>query len=98
MYTAKLYIAFQRKYGKLEHRLITSSDIPAADLNIAKAHTSRLCKNNDTMSDWSSQDPKYRWSPIIKEGNRKFYRKTFRTPPANAAENLDHAFVDLVIG
>lgn len=98
MYTAHLYVVFQRKDGKLGHRLVTSSEIPAADLNIAKAHTSRLCKNNDTLSDWSSQDPKSRWSPVIEEGNRKFYRKTFRTPPDGAAENLNHAFVDLVIG
>lgn len=49
MYTAHLYVAFNRKDGKLGHRLITSSEISAADLNIAKAHTSRLCKNNDTM-------------------------------------------------
>ena len=49
------------------------------------------------MSDWSSRDPKSRWSGVIEEGNRKFYRRTFRSRPSDAAENLDHAFVELVI-
>ena len=97
MYTANLYLAFQRKDGNIGHRLITSSEISAGDLNMAKAHTSRLCKKNDVMSDWSSRDPKSRWSGVIEEGNRKFYRRTFRTRPSDAAEELKHAFVDLVI-
>ena len=98
MYTANLYVAFERKDGRLGHRLIGSSQIQVGDLNAAKAQVTRICKNNDVMSDWREQDPTSRWSLVIEEGNRQLVRKTFRTPSAEAASNLNHAFVDLVIG
>ena len=98
MYTANLYVAFERKDGRLGHRLIGSSQIQVGDLNAAKAQVTRICKNNDVMSDWSTQNPTSQWSPMIEEGNRLFVPKTFRTPPTDAAENHHHAFVDLMIG
>lgn len=97
MYTANLYLAFERKDGRLGHRLITSSQIQADNLNTAKAQVSRICKNNEVMVDWRAQDPTSRWSPVIEEGDRQFVRKTFRTPPADAASNLNHAFVEKVV-
>ena len=98
MHTANLYLAFERKDGRPGHRIITSSQIQADNLNTAKAQVSRICKNNEVMADWRAQDPTSRWSPVIEEGDRQFVRKTFRTPPTDAAENHHHAFVDLVIG
>ncbi len=98
MHTANLYLAFERKDGRLGHRIITSSQIQADNLNTAKAQVSRICKNNEVMADWRAQDPTSRWSPVIEEGDRQFVRKTFWTPPTDAAENHHHAFVDLVIG
>ena len=56
MYTANLYVAFERKDGRLGHRLINSSQIQADNLNATKAQVTRICKNDDVMSDWSTQD------------------------------------------
>ena len=98
MYTANLYLVFQRKDGQHGKRIVGSSELNAPNLNAAKAATSRIVKNHDVMSDWRGQDPTSRWSPVIEEENRKFVQKTFRTPPPNAADNLMFAIVDLVIG
>jgi len=100
MYTANLYFVFNRKDGNIGHRLITSTEILAKNINLAKSHATRICKNSEKLKDW---DLNAKWSPLIEEeikrdGNiKKFYQKTFINPPDTAEPTIFMAFVDLVI-
>lgn len=96
MYTANLYLAFQRKDGKEGLRLVSSSKFQTSSLNAAKAHATHICRSNDVLSAWRSQDPTTRWSPVIEEGDEKYVRKVFRTPPPEVEKNLLSAYVELI--
>ena len=56
MYTAMLYLVFERQDGKLGHRLLRKTPIEADTLNAAKAQTTRLVKKDERMSAWVALD------------------------------------------
>ena len=96
MYTAMLYLVFERQDGKLGHRLLRKTPIEADTLNAAKAQTTRLVKKDERMSAWVALDSAVRWSPVITENGKRFVRKTFRSvPPGEIVGH--HAFVDIHI-
>ena len=97
MYTAMLYLVFERRAGHLGHRIIGKPPITAKSLNQAKAPVTRLVKKDAIMSRWHALDSSVRWSPVIEEDGKRFVQKTFRNSPEGSPLKDFATMVEIII-